>query len=238
MNVEEGSNIIYLTTSTKAGLLASVATQWPDVGKYSAAGKLYIRSAYHLFPVGVGKGTRTSTREPRNSAADTTVVICPGALTEYLRTSPPAADPVSASAVSQTDRIIDLEASVDKQFPDCSVVCCVFDELVRRFAAVPLLKFVRHHDFVIRDAHRINALSEPILLDAVKRGIDAAMGNGSSLLILKTLYYVYKLDEHAILQEPGLLSDRLRKVCGDYSNQIMEAIAEEIRKLLLERRQD
>jgi hypothetical protein len=207
-----------------------MSTDWPGVGRYVKSGQLSVQSAYNHFPEDEGRDVAGKKLHAAKSVKNAFVIICPTAVTEYVKASVPK----SVTKESKVNSIMKLEASVGDQFSNSVVVCCVFDRFVQSLDLASLLILMKYHALAVRHDDKIIPLSDPDVIDTIRKGM-GVLGVGSSTLILKTLQHVYNIDERAILQEPFIWCNVLKKICGeDSANLILNAIAEEMRKLMMQ----
>jgi hypothetical protein len=135
--------------------------------------------------------------------------------------------------LSKVSRIIELETSVSRQYRDNLIVCCMFERFFRGLETLPLLLLLKDHKIAIR-SNNTASVSEDEVMNAIKRGIDSTMGENTSLLVFKTLFHVYKIDESYVLQNPELWYSKLAKLLGTRSHDLIQrAITDEIRKLIV-----
>jgi hypothetical protein len=238
-NLERGAEISYLTTLAPEDLIAKVVEYWPEVRRYIESGNLSIRSASTLFPAEIAGTDINESREiseTQNShSADRIALICPSTVTACIGTNTARSSSDSTESTSQIFRIVKFEAAVYKRFSASTVICCVFNHFLQGLDLLPLLILARHHTLIVTSDGRIIPMSEHHILDAIKRGIDATLGVGISVIILKTLAYVYKIDESTILQDPVYWILMLKKVIGnEKADQVINASAEELKKSLFE----
>lgn len=67
------------------------------------------------------------------------------------------------------------------------------------------------------------------IISAIMLGIDYAVGNDTSVLVLKTMKRVYHIDEYTILQKPRLFVDSLVKLVGkSAANSVLSSILKEM----------
>lgn len=238
--LEAGNKVSYLTTLPNGELVAHLSKYWSGVGKHLTSGQLLIQSAYDHFP---REGHAITTQESRVRSArsfepvrEAIVVICPAAVTEYVKTCLHTSRLASVPSESKVDSIMKFEITVGEQFSNATVVCCLFDRLLQDIDLVPLLNLLRNHKITIRPDGEMTPLSDHGVINAISRGIDAILGRGSSFLVMKTLFHIYNIDEVAILREPDVWCAKLTKLCGEYNaNLILIAAAGEIRKLVMQR---
>jgi hypothetical protein len=240
--LESGNTISYLTTSSREILTRDISEDWSGVSIYISSNQLSILSAYDYFPRDAGKrlvalkANTVSSKLLRSK--NSIVVLCPGAISEYVELSSHESPAQSEGSSTKVDRIKQLETSVGAQFHDSIIVCCLFDKFVQCLEIVPLLHLLKHHQLAIRSRGEIIPLSEDDILGAMNRGIDAAMGDGCSTLLFKTIHHVYNIDENTLLLKPEVWHDKLKKLLGERSSALIEkAITKEIRKLITQQHQ-
>jgi hypothetical protein len=162
------------------------------------------------------------------------VIICPAAVLEYLRSSLRASGVKAMTTASKVSSILAFEMSVSKQFSNGIVVSCLFDRFVQSLDFIQLLILVKFHALAIGYDGKIMPLQEHDIIDAIRRGIDDFMGTGSSTLTLKTLEYVYNIDEDTIFRDPIKWSNTLRKVCGEHGDSaILNSVKKALTKLVV-----
>ena len=64
-------------------------------------------------------------------------------------------------------------------------------------------------------------------IETVKAGLEKALGKETTNLVLKTLRVVYKMDEETIVSNPELFEEKIKKMFGDMTTEIiLKAISE------------
>jgi hypothetical protein len=235
--LEDGNRVSYLCTQSSDELARNMSKLWHDAETYVNSNQLSIQSAYDFFPnsrrLGIGKKANTPSKVPR-TVKNSIVLICPAAVSAYVRSLLYEPRSRSETIGLQTNGIIDFEELVNDRYLGSTLVCCVFDQFVRSLDIVSLLLLMKHHKFVIGSDGQIMPISEDEIIDAVKRSLDFVMGDGSSTLILKTLQFVYHVSENDILHNPSACFGKFEKMLGAQSaNKIRSAALREIRKLIV-----
>lgn len=238
--LENGNRVTYLTTLSGADLIANISKYWSGVCKYNASQQLSIRPAHDFFPRDTGhdvagKISHSRSAKSPESNRDAIVILCPAAVMAYLETSLHTPLSESTTTDSKVNTIMEFEILVSKRFSDSTVVCCLFDRFVQTLDLVHLLILVKYHSIAIGHGGKIIPVREHDIVDAIKRGIDVSMGKGYSTIILKTLQYVYGIDESAIFRDPVEWSNMIRKACSPKgANLILNAVTEEVRRLIMQ----
>jgi hypothetical protein len=75
-------------------------------------------------------------------------------------------------------------------------------------------------------------ISDLVILEAMYSGVEKVLGAGSAKLVFQTMKMVYRLDEKAIISNPSIFEEKLRKVLGHASESVLKSVSEQVRLLL------
>ena len=112
------------------------------------------------------------------------------------------------------------------------VICCFLPEALKGFKFTTLMSLAAAHQCAMdnNDDHR--EISDIVLLEAMRLGIENVLGRGSAKLVFQTMKMVYRIDEKAIISNPNVFEEKLRKVLGHASESVLKSVSEQVRLLL------
>src|SRR5262249_5819177 len=147
--LEIGSTVVYLTTLPRAELIANLSTFWGGIEMYTSSGTLSIQSAYDLFSIDaateVAHKTMQNSGPPASHSRDEIVLICPAVIRDFLESTKRSSNLAKIREKSGVDRIIKFETSVSNRFPNCTVVCSLFEQLLKSLDFTSLLFLLQNH---------------------------------------------------------------------------------------------
>ena len=231
--LEEGNRVDYLSTQSSANLTNNLSNFWSDVASYVKSNQLSIRSAYDYFPGGTQKKAKNSNPKIPSPVKKSIVILCPAAVSAFVKLRLYESHQQSETIGLKANSIAYLETFVGSKFSGSTIVCCVFGRFVQSLDIVSLLHLMKNHELAIGGDGRMIPLSEDDIVDALRKGMESVMGQGSSTLVLKSLQFVYHIGENDILANPSACFEKFEKMLGGLTtDKIRSAASREIRKLI------
>ena len=106
------------------------------------------------------------------------------------------------------------------------VVCCYNFE---NFASLSLAEAVSL--LAMRDGgSRHYQECKPKIISRMKRGLDKSLGSGSGRLVMATMKAVYRMDADALLADPELFEEKLRRFVGKWADRAVAEMVNEIKE--------
>ena len=141
----------------------------------------------------------------------------------------------SLSDTAAETKLVTYEESVLKvitELGSIQVICCYLPEALKNFEFTTLMSLVAAHQCAIASKLDHREISDIVILEAMYVGVEKVLGAGSAKLVFQTMKMVYRLDEKAIISNPNVFEEKLRKVLGHVSESVLKSVSEQIRLLL------
>ncbi|WP_148681607.1 MEDS domain-containing protein [Candidatus Nitrososphaera gargensis] len=112
------------------------------------------------------------------------------------------------------------------------VFCCYTKELIDKLPLSHLIRLVIAHQNIV-SSNSNNDNQEAIvsrIVDIVEEGLTKALGSETSILVLKTLRLIYKIDKGDIKSNPELFEEKLKRIIGEeVAGLVLKIIADRIK---------
>jgi hypothetical protein len=112
------------------------------------------------------------------------------------------------------------------------VICCYLPEALKKFEFTTLMSLAAAHQCAIAGKLDYREISDLVILEAIYLGIEKVLGFGSAKLVFQTMKMIYRMDEKAIISNPSIFEEKLRKVLGHASESVLKSVSEQVRLLL------
>jgi hypothetical protein len=112
------------------------------------------------------------------------------------------------------------------------VICCYLPEALKRFEFTTLMSLAAAHQCAVAGKLDHREISDIVILEAMYLGVEKVLGAGSAKLVFQTMKMIYRLDEKAIISNPNVFEEKLRKVLGQVSESVLKSVSEQVRLLL------
>jgi hypothetical protein len=136
-------------------------------------------------------------------------------------------------------KLIEYEEQVAKHYDgSLQVFCCYKKELIDKLPLGYLLRLLAaHQDTAISSSDNSNQGSFGTnnqnvqrTIDLIEEGLAEAVGKETSVLVLKTLKLIYKIDRDKIVSDPETFEEKIRKMLGkEAADPVLRMIAERIK---------
>ena len=148
------------------------------------------------------------------------------------------------SEAGSLGKLVEYERQISKMLADkkaiIHVICCYVDSSIKKMPLAYLIPVVAAHQCSVH--YQLSSAGENwlykqwqpgIILELMHREIERALGSGANYLIFRTLDLIYKIKEDAIISQPSVFEDKLRKILGkSVAQSLVDSIAKEIRNRL------
>jgi hypothetical protein len=144
-----------------------------------------------------------------------------------------AMNPLSIAGIE--DDLVTYEQSilnVITELGSIQVICCYLPEALQKFAFTTLMSLAAAHQCAMAGKVDYRDISDLVILEAMYSGVEKVLGAGSAKLVFQTMKMVYRLDEKAIISNPSIFEEKLRKVLGHASKSVLKSVSEQVRLLL------
>jgi hypothetical protein len=141
----------------------------------------------------------------------------------------------SLTSAGAENKLVTYEESVTKvitELGSIQVICCYLPESLKKFEFATLMSLVSTHQCSIANKVDHREISDVVILEAMHAGVEKVLGAGSAKLVFQTMKMVYRLDEKAIISNPNIFEEKLRKVLGHVSESVLKSVSEQVRLLL------
>jgi hypothetical protein len=137
---------------------------------------------------------------------------------------------------------VEFEQAINQKFKDgknkeqVEVICCYGPANIQNLSLEHLVSILNSHSGMIVDKDwRYAAWHPAVVLEIIFRGIEKSLDPQTANLIFKTLKLVYKIDEDAIISNPALFEQTLRKIIGNNAaDSVLASIQEQAKLQMLE----
>jgi hypothetical protein len=109
-------------------------------------------------------------------------------------------------------------------------------ESLDEFQFAHLMSIINAHQCIIghvEDSEESRKMDAAVMLEAIVRGIEDALGEGSGKLIIQTMKTVYRIDEDTILSNPNLFQEKMQRLLGNTSRIVLDSANRRIKEMLL-----
>ncbi len=143
------------------------------------------------------------------------------------------------SDANHLDDLIAYERAITEsvnQLRSLRVVCCYLKESLDEFQFAHLMSIINAHQCIIghvEDSEESRKMDAAVMLEAIVRGIEDALGEGSGKLIIQTMKTVYRIDEDTILSNPNLFQEKMQRLLGNTSRIVLDSANRRIKEMLL-----
>ena len=144
-------------------------------------------------------------------------------------------DGVNSFSSIAENKLVTYEETILKvitELGSIQVTCCYLPEALKRFEFTTLMSLVAAHQCAIASKMDHREISDLVILEAIYAGVEKVLGMGSAKLVFQTMKMVYRLDEKAIISNPNIFEEKLRKVLGHVSESVLKSVSEQVRLLL------
>lgn len=114
------------------------------------------------------------------------------------------------------------------------IFCCYPKHLVDRLPFSYLIRLLSAHQDIASKAGQTQYLisasqtKQPDLLSLIEGGLSRALGRETSVLVLKTMKLVYRLDQKDIVASPEVFEEKIKKMFGGTGEAIMKMVTQAI----------
>jgi hypothetical protein len=132
------------------------------------------------------------------------------------------------------DRFLEFEQMLGPKLKqDFRMLCWYRKKRIQTLSFAHLIRLANSHHSSLNSKDPFRGLGNDSLLNILNKGIDKAIGQrNSSVIILETMRRRYNISKEQIIESPHLFTDVLKKISPDSAETIIEGVAIELRRKL------
>jgi hypothetical protein len=128
------------------------------------------------------------------------------------------------------EKLMAYERWIGKRFENIMLeaVCCFDANSFSNLSLKNIIYFLNYHEYTIYQNGVYVQWQPNMILTLINKAIDNALGQGASVILLKTLELVYHIESDKIVSQPELFEDKLQKILGKTADTVLQRIKKEI----------
>lgn len=112
-----------------------------------------------------------------------------------------------------------FESAMEKTFSaNKSMICWYRDKWLKDLSLASLIKILTTHKHTIHDGFRYKEWTGNEIINTINQGIDKILGQGSAILLFRSINTTYRLSQDDILSRPAVFEGLLKRMLDDDSS--------------------
>jgi hypothetical protein len=112
------------------------------------------------------------------------------------------------------DTFMMFEDAIGRTFSNnTSMVCWYLEKWLNDLSLASIIRTLTSHQHIIHNKWKYKEWTKNEIIDAISRGIDKRLGDGSAILLFQSMKSRYKLDQDIIVSRPVMFEGIIKKSC-------------------------
>ena len=227
--LEDGSAVVLATDLSSNEIMELLQNKGLDARRYIDSGRLTILdkdSVYSIAETGL-EAERLLSRwasfvsdVKKKSGCDSILVIGTGKV--FFESNNVA-------------KLIEYERHIGKTVGGIPIdAICYFDaDSFCKLGFADTIQFLNYHEYTVYQGGVYVQWQPHMMLEIINKAFDSVLGQGASVILLKTLKLIYGLDEDTLVSRPELCEEKLKKMLGEAADITLRKIQREMTMQLL-----
>lgn len=131
-------------------------------------------------------------------------------------------------------KLVEYEELVSREFDGSfEAVCCYMQGSVADLPLKYLISLLNSHQYIVTGVEENTDWYHAKVLDLIGKGLEKTVGKKTSKLAFEAMKSMYKIDERAVIAQPAVFENAIRKMFADSAETVLHAIKDEIMKDIL-----